>query len=332
MSDNSEMYRMALASLIAVGEAAGVRAEDQLNGAAEIIEAIDAIKARRESWRWRAELAEAKCAALTQRYDELFNAYTSVCADAAQAKNERAAIAQQPAAAPAAQEPVIGWAFHNPDTGWEWHEDHPVESGMAEDATEIQRMTKDQFHADFGYASAPSAAEQPEKLLAQPAKVGAVLFHAGVPERLVIECAQWHYGYEQAPPFGDDQIAGLAQALGAAKQSDAVKAPRELLELAAKAAGLTVDRYSECGLYIYTGTLGKWWSPLMDDGDALRLAAKLEIGVMIKRGGDPYERNRSVVVFDSAQRRLTEPHKGDECAATRRAIVRAAAEIGRGAE
>lgn len=78
------------------------------------------------------------------------------------------------------------------------------------------------------------SAEQPEKLLDQPAKVGAVRFHAGVSERLVIECAQRHYRYEQAPPFGDDQINSLAQALGYAKQPDTVKAPRELLDSAAR--------------------------------------------------------------------------------------------------
>lgn len=66
-------------------------------------------------------------------------------------------------AAPVAQEPVIGWAFHNPDTGWEWHEDHPVESGMAEDATGMRQMSLEQFRQQYGYAdAAPPAAEQPE--------------------------------------------------------------------------------------------------------------------------------------------------------------------------
>lgn len=93
------------------------------------------------------------------------------------------------------------------------------------------------------------AAEQPEKLLAQPAKVGAVHFHAGVPERLVIECAQRHYMYEQAPPFGDDQITGLAQALGSAKQPDAVKeVPRELLEELRRAIADYVEASRRPGL------------------------------------------------------------------------------------
>lgn len=57
------MFRMAVDSLIAAGEAAGVRAEDQMNGATEIIAAIETIKARRDSWRRRAEAAEAALAA-----------------------------------------------------------------------------------------------------------------------------------------------------------------------------------------------------------------------------------------------------------------------------
>lgn len=72
---------------------------------------------------------------------------------------------------------------------------------------------------------------------------------------------------------------------------------RELLALAARAAGLSIDRYSECGLYIYTNTLGKWWSPLMDDGDTQRIAIKLDLcarrfgdlvevcGAQLERGG-----------------------------------------------
>ena len=104
---------------------------------------------------------------------------------------------------------------------------------------------------------------------------------------------------------------------------------KELLELAAKAAGMDGMRWSGSGLSKMidpsrpesTGSVGRDWSPLTDDGDALRLAVKLRIhmyfnntyvdagvkpnwGVPIEIGNDPY-------------------------AATRRAIVRAAAEIGK---
>ncbi len=76
---------------------------------------------------------------------------------------------------------------------------------------------------------------------------------------------------------------------------------RELLELAAKAVNggawhpLTHD------------TPNGVWNPLTDDGDALRLAVKLRIEV-----------EAGWMVFSE-----------DPYAATRRAIVRAAAEIGR---
>jgi hypothetical protein len=73
---------------------------------------------------------------------------------------------------------------------------------------------------------------------------------------------------------------------------------RELLELAAKAAG--------------NGFVIGYWNPLADDGDALRLAVKLNLWEAVRDG---YQHADS---WDS-----------DPYAATRRAIVRAAAEIGR---
>lgn len=91
---------------------------------------------------------------------------------------------------------------------------------------------------------------------------------------------------------------------------------REQLELAAKAAGMRVlkdphEQMRDCtgahyAINIFSLPL---WNPLTDDGDALRLAVKLGLlehswlGDMSKES-DPY-------------------------AATRRAIVKAAAEIGK---
>ena len=66
------------------------------------------------------------------------------------------------------------------------------------------------------------------------------------------------------------------------------------------------------------------WNPLANDGDALRLAVKLRLGV------DPWGAGPCAVVFrpnDMGQ--IREPHDTDPYAATRRAIVKAAAEIGR---
>ncbi len=66
----------------------------------------------------------------------------------------------------------------------------------------------------------------------------------------------------------------------------------------------------------------KRWSPLTDDGDALRLAVKLDIHVL------RFE-NMTTAQPLSADWGCDERDDGDSCAATRRAIVRAAAEIGK---
>lgn len=101
---------------------------------------------------------------------------------------------------------------------------------------------------------------------------------------------------------------------------------RELLEWAAKAAGKQLiwgDFYHDVPLDAET-TLR--WNPLTDDGDALRLAVKLQLDLSLGLSGCqvcaevPYVKN------------LTEINVIDPCAATRRAIVRAAAEIGKAKE
>lgn len=99
---------------------------------------------------------------------------------------------------------------------------------------------------------------------------------------------------------------------------------RELLELAAKAAGYTYNRLwfdAESGLMVWeppTDYESRDWNPLTDDGDALRLAVKLALWVHIGRYGVSIEGTR-----------IEECSRHDMYAATRRAIVRAAAEIGR---
>lgn len=96
---------------------------------------------------------------------------------------------------------------------------------------------------------------------------------------------------------------------------------KNLLELAAKAAGFPA------------GWVLQGWHPLTDDGDALRLMVHLEF--WIYRGHDPI-RGEFVEVFYrprkyARQKSCIEYHKDhqDQFAATRRAIVRAAAEIGK---
>ena len=102
---------------------------------------------------------------------------------------------------------------------------------------------------------------------------------------------------------------------------------RELLELAAKAAGIRINHW------IYDDgpavlEVGGTWNPLTDDGDALRLAVKLGMILAVRDEG---KTDASVYIEDHPhpwQSFLVE-HNDDPLAATRRAITRAAAEIGR---
>ncbi|MFZ9273432.1 MAG: hypothetical protein ACO24B_08485 [Ilumatobacteraceae bacterium] len=114
---------------------------------------------------------------------------------------------------------------------------------------------------------------------------------------------------------------------------------RELLELAAKAAGFRF-------FYTYDENLSEPcieidgfpqpWNPLSSDGDALRLAVQLKIDLLFTLedieaiatyhtvpGGD------EMLSPWACEKRVD---KQDTYAATRRAIVRAAAEIGKGME
>ena len=104
---------------------------------------------------------------------------------------------------------------------------------------------------------------------------------------------------------------------------------RELLELAAKAAELKliwnamanalrnpITRYVNAHEY-------DEWNPLTDDGDAMRLAVKLKIDIRPSMSGNSRVRyawhdGRTYAAVDL-----------DPYAATRRAIVRAAAKIGK---
>lgn len=97
---------------------------------------------------------------------------------------------------------------------------------------------------------------------------------------------------------------------------------RELLELVAKAAGYEISGWHKNG---YAITEEGGWNPLTDDGDALRLAVKLEMKIEVNRG------ENSNHAWAQAIGQSTGKSAVDECAdaATRRAIVMAAAEVGR---
>ena len=97
---------------------------------------------------------------------------------------------------------------------------------------------------------------------------------------------------------------------------------RELLELAAKVAGINGTYYpagleSE-GLGCHDQESGFFtWNPLVNDGDALRLAVALRIAVS-QFGSECAAQRPGWPIF-------TEEFKGDNCRATRKVIVRAAA-------
>ena len=108
---------------------------------------------------------------------------------------------------------------------------------------------------------------------------------------------------------------------------------RELLELAAKAAGLTFDGEFSTTDRMSVRDGGRdagFWNPLIDDGDALRMAVKLYIGVR-SHGPDHWQQPNVAVAlwdFDDKAGRVTVEHGDDPQRASRRAIVRAAAAIG----
>ena len=110
---------------------------------------------------------------------------------------------------------------------------------------------------------------------------------------------------------------------------------RELLELAAKAAGLYFHGHRETRTIVTawvstTGSTDDWfcWNPLTDDADALRLAVRLGLLVYVMRDAG-FTGIRLPSEHIGGKYDEVEIHVADPYAATRRAIVRAAAEIGR---
>ena len=118
-----------------------------------------------------------------------------------------------------------------------------------------------------------------------------------------------------------------------------IVADRELLELAAKAAGVDLDWENGIAriVTLFRGHLPNYeeWNPLTDDGDAFRLAVKLKLVVHIWQDGSSTSVAKSLAdgedpPDDSNAWCSGDAHAcGDISAATRRAIVRAAAEIGK---
>ena len=112
---------------------------------------------------------------------------------------------------------------------------------------------------------------------------------------------------------------------------------RELLELAAKAAGIDAhwgDGWQSDMMFRAlprpNSPLVAYveWNPLTDDGDAMRLMVRLRLEPRFLDNSHSNGAEPSRVTLHNVAG-IVENIDGDSLAATRRAIVRAAAEIGR---
>ena len=104
----------------------------------------------------------------------------------------------------------------------------------------------------------------------------------------------------------------------------------EMLELAAKAAGIEHlgGEYYVSGPELWDIERKRWWRPLTNDGDALRLAIACQLGISIVGGRAGLVECVSFKECHCFVSSREVADDGDLCAATRRAIVRAAAQIG----
>lgn len=119
----------------------------------------------------------------------------------------------------------------------------------------------------------------------------------------------------------------------------------ELLQMAAKAAGIEVHRgnmpHQRDMLFLSDGgEFSPQWNPLDSDGDALRLAVKLRISIdqndcdccvwaYPRDTNDDSVADADMLITERMHFAGSDDELQDRFAATRRAIVRAAAELGR---
>jgi hypothetical protein len=111
--------------------------------------------------------------------------------------------------------------------------------------------------------------------------------------------------------------------LPAPPRRDITSADLELLTLAARALGATfeeVDGEGYGNLHFDDGEVIHAWNPLVHSDDAFNLAVRLRITPHI---------NGNLTEAECVQGFCTEPHFDDAYAATRRAVTRAAAEVGK---
>jgi hypothetical protein len=102
---------------------------------------------------------------------------------------------------------------------------------------------------------------------------------------------------------------------------------KELLEAAARAAGIELQGWDGGRAYV-SNPYTRLWNPLTSDGDALRLAVKLGLAIRVLEKCVFVESDPETLLAFSNISEL-EMFGADRYAATRRAIVRAAAEIGK---
>lgn len=103
---------------------------------------------------------------------------------------------------------------------------------------------------------------------------------------------------------------------------------RELLEKAAKGAGLAVIKRSDAeepGALLVSGWHNGLWRPLSDGNHALRLAVRLNMELLVSQPNDPRPWRSAVIrntTIGGAEDVFDDPY-----AATCRAIVKAAAAV-----
>lgn len=96
-----------------------------------------------------------------------------------------------------------------------------------------------------------------------------------------------------------------------------------LLEQAAAAAGYKVGRWNDDETALLLAGEQEPWNPLGNDGDALRLAVRVNLEMCIAA---PITYAR-MAMQEGISAPISEFHAADAMAATRRAIVRAAAKM-----
>lgn len=102
---------------------------------------------------------------------------------------------------------------------------------------------------------------------------------------------------------------------------------KELIELAAKAAGIT-GTWHRSGYVAYSGWSSSIFDPLNDDGDALRLAVKLKISIVVNGVFVHAEMHHCEIGDLGFMEENAYRNGGDMMKATRVVITRAAAMIG----